>query len=68
MDEIKIESEIPIPPVRGSVRSIVHEIKAGDSVLVSQNKSKSFCSAARFLGRKTQTRVEGEMIRVWITS
>lgn len=65
MNEIKIESGIPIPrhPNRCGFAETFKNMKVGDSVLF--DKLASFHSMAKQLGGKVVTRKEGAGWRVW---
>jgi hypothetical protein len=70
IDEIRIEKNIPLPPLKkvpkGHYQKILNQMEVGDSVLLeTRHKLRSFRKVARRCGYDTSERVDGVKFRCW---
>lgn len=66
MNEIKIEKNVPIPPIRSGLAATLRGMKTGDSFVCSKSKRNSILATATRLKIKLATRAVSETeVRVW---
>ena len=64
-NKIKIDSHIPIPPLRSAIFEVISKMKVGDSILTTKAMAISLYQAIRYRGNESIKRKEGEGYRIW---
>lgn len=68
MSEIKIEKNIPIPPLypkRTGLSKTLKSMEVGDSILLTADEIISLTRVSKDAGVKVTRRMEGDKYRVW---